>query len=146
MTLCPSLYRQAFRRITDLKRRKPPLAQKSAAIARANGGTPPVLGRGFFDFVSEITSSREAVSPAFVSTTSAPSSSRLEVPLVSSAFAPSFKARHPSPPTPVELTIGKVWLGPLLNSSFSGSTGMGTIIFSGLFFTASGNVSPNVSL
>src|SRR5215212_1211939 len=99
---------------------KPLLAKKRAATARGNSGTPPVLGRGFFDVVSEITSSLEAVSPAFVSVVVAPLSSRLEVPLVSSAFAPSFKARHPSPPTPVELIIGKVWLGPLLNSSFYG--------------------------
>src|SRR5829696_5360455 len=54
--------------------------------------------------------------------------------------------RHPSPPTPVELMIGKVSLGPLGNTSFSGSTGIGTMSLSGLSLTASGNDSPSVLL
>src|SRR5215217_7960804 len=54
--------------------------------------------------------------------------------------------RHPSPPMPVELSIGKVSLGPLGNTSFSGSTGMGTMSLSGLSLTASGNESPSVLL
>src|SRR5919112_105114 len=54
--------------------------------------------------------------------------------------------RHPSPPMPVELSIGKVSLGPLGNTSFSGSTGIGTMTFSGLFLPASGNDPPSVLL
>src|SRR5215203_6687993 len=54
--------------------------------------------------------------------------------------------RHPSPPMPVELSIGKVSLGPLGNTSFSGSTGMGTMSLSGLSLTASGNDCPSVLL
>src|SRR5215208_857359 len=54
--------------------------------------------------------------------------------------------RHPSPPMPVELSIGKVSLGPLGNTSFSGSTGMGTISLSGLSLRASGNDFPSVLL
>src|SRR5215204_6265492 len=54
--------------------------------------------------------------------------------------------RHPSPPTPVELMIGKVSLGSLGNTSFSGSTGIGTMSLSGLSLTASGNDSPSVLL
>src|ERR671918_2643480 len=54
--------------------------------------------------------------------------------------------RHPSPPTPVELMIGKVSLGPLGNTSFSGSTGIGTMSLSGLSLTASGNDSPSLLL
>src|SRR5919112_917837 len=47
---------------------------------------------------------------------------------------------------PVELIIGKVSLGPLANTSFSGSTGIGTISLLGLSLTASGKVSPSVLL
>src|SRR5215217_4798772 len=54
--------------------------------------------------------------------------------------------RHPSPPMPVELSIGKVSLGPLGNTSFSGSTGMGTISLSGFSLTASGKDCPSVLL
>src|SRR5687767_906367 len=54
--------------------------------------------------------------------------------------------RHPSPPTPVELMIGRVSLGPLGNTSFSGSTGIGTMSLSGLSLAASGKESPSVLL
>src|SRR5215218_8872313 len=64
--------------------------------------------------------------------------------LPSSMLSPT--TRHPSPPMPVELSIGKVSLGPLGNTSFSGSTGMGTMSLSGLSLTASGNESPSVLL
>src|SRR5215213_315181 len=47
---------------------------------------------------------------------------------------------------PVELIIGKVSLGPLGNTSFSGSTGMGTISLSGFSLTASGKDCPSVLL
>src|SRR5215217_53132 len=47
---------------------------------------------------------------------------------------------------PVELIIGKVSLGPLGNTSFSGSTGIGTISLSGLSLTASGKDCPSVLL
>src|SRR5215212_6654591 len=64
--------------------------------------------------------------------------------LPSSMLSPT--TRHPSPPMPVELSIGKVSLGPLGNTSFSGSTGIGTMSLSGLSLTASGNESPSVLL
>src|SRR5215216_6120441 len=47
---------------------------------------------------------------------------------------------------PVELIIGKVSFGPLANTSFSGSTGIGTISLSGFSLTASGKDCPSVLL
>src|SRR5215216_1338470 len=47
---------------------------------------------------------------------------------------------------PVELIMGKVSFGPLANTSFSGSTGIGTISLSGLSLAASGKDCPRVLL
>src|SRR5215204_3846008 len=96
-----------------------------------------VLGTALLEIVSGITPFLEFTSPTFV----LPSSmlalrSTLPAPPPPSLLSPT--TRHPCPPTPVELIIGKVSLGPLGNWSFSGSTGIGTMSLSGLSLTASG--------
>src|ERR671920_1188536 len=76
--------RYVFRRIVDLRSRIPPPTKKIAEIARANSGTPPVLGRGLSDIVSGTTSPFEFTSPEFVLT-----SSILPLSAVLLALAPS---------------------------------------------------------
>src|SRR5215211_5753671 len=102
------------------------------AIAGTRKERPPVLGSTWLSgiVVSGITPSLEFTSPVFA--------------LPPSMLSPT--TRHPSPPRPVELIIGKVSLGRLGNTSFSGSTGIGTMSFSGFSLTASGNDSPSVLL
>ena len=95
--------------------------------------------------VSGITPSLEFTSPAFLLASSMLAlRSTLPASPPPSLLSPT--TRHPSPPMPVELIIGKVSLGPLGNTSFSGSTGMGTMSLSGFSLTASGKESPSVLL
>src|SRR5215203_5521257 len=113
----------------------------SPETAGPSSGMPPVLGTGLSEIVSEITPSLEFTSPAFVLASSMPAP-RSTLP----ASPPPPTTRHPSPLMPVELIIGKVSLGPLGNTSFSGSTGIGTMSLSGLSLTASGKDCPSVLL
>src|SRR5215204_5427682 len=134
-----------FRRTADLKSSNPTPMNASPETTGPSIDIPPVLGTGFSEIVSGITPSLEFTSPALVLL-----SDMLALPSTLPASPPpallSPTTRHPSPPMPVELSIGKVSLGPLGNTSFSGSTGMGTISLSGFSLTASGKDCPSVLL
>src|SRR5829696_5018297 len=124
----------------------PLMSKVSRATTGPRKERPPVLGSTLLSaIVSGITPSLEVTSPALVLL-----SDMLALPSTLPASPPpallSPTTRHPSPPMPVELSIGKVSLGPLGNTSFSGSTGMGTISLSGFSLTASGKDCPSVLL
>src|SRR5215217_911066 len=135
-----------FRRTADLKSSNPTPMNANPESTGTSIDMPPVLGSTLLSaIVWGITPSLEFTSPAFVLASSMLAlRSTLPASPPPSLLLPT--TRHPSPPMPVELIIGKVSLGPLGNWSFSGSTGMGTMSLSGLSLTASGKDSPSVLL